>query len=132
MSDNDNDNGMQAIQLNVDLVRRIAADELDIGVACDEAGVRWLDGFIQRQHEGGDQAIRERLVQTLGAFLGQCVVETFGGRWIEASGTWGVHFDAQNAVFPFAKVAKQLDHGSRDSVLSFFRAIPAVFKLQRQ
>jgi hypothetical protein len=40
-----------------------------------------------------------------------------------------VRFDAKNAAFPFAKVAKQLENGSADSVLSFFTAIPMVFRL---
>jgi hypothetical protein len=44
-------------------------------------------------------------------------------------GSWCVRFDEKNAVFPFAKVAKQLENGSVDSVLSFFTIIPIVFRL---
>ena len=37
-------------------------------------------------------------------------------------------FDAKNAAYPFAKVAKQLENGASDSVLSFYNAIPTLFR----
>jgi hypothetical protein len=118
---------LKAIHFNADRVVAIAREELGVPVGFDQAGVRWLDDFIQRAHERGDAALRGQLVHTLGSYLGQCIVETFGGGWAEVDGAWGVRFDERHAVFPFAKVAKQLEHGSEDSVLSFFGSIPAVF-----
>jgi hypothetical protein len=56
------------------------------------------------------------------------VIRTFGGTWAHLDGSWGVQLDAKNAVFPFAKVLKQLENGAGDSVLSFFTVIPRVFK----
>jgi hypothetical protein len=116
------------IRANAELVVSVAARQLGEAVWYDEAGVRWLDGYIQRQHEQGDPANRDGLVSTLGSFLGECIVRTFGGEWDEVDGSWCVRFDDRNGAYPFAKVAKQLDNGAEDSVLSFFTAIPVVFR----
>ncbi|XXX75542.1 hypothetical protein WMF30_48620 [Sorangium sp. So ce134] len=115
------------IRANAALVLKTARDELGQDVNYDLDGVRWLDGFIQRQHEQGRKELRDRLVSTLGSYLGECVVRTFGGEWAETDGSWCVRFDDRNAVFPFAKVQKHLESGAGDSVLGFFTLIPAVF-----
>jgi hypothetical protein len=121
---------VERIRANAELVVSVAAKQLGEAVGYDEAGVRWLDGYIQRQHEQGDPANRDGLVSTLGSFLGECIVRTFGGEWAEVDGSWCVRFDDRNAAFPFAKVAKHLEHGAEDSVLSFFTVIPVVFRRQ--
>lgn len=119
---------VERIRANAELVASVAAKQLGKGVGYDEAGVRWLDGYIQRQHEQGDRANQDGLVNTLGSFLGECIVRTFGGEWAEVDGSWCVRFDDRNAAYPFAKVAKHLEHGAEDSVLSFFTAIPVLFR----
>lgn len=116
------------IRANAELVVSVAAKQLGEAVGYDEAGVRWLDGYIQRQHEQGDPANRDGLVSTLGSFLGECIVQSFGGTWTEINGAWCVQFDDCNAAYPFAKVDKQLEHGAEDSVLSFFTLIPVMFR----
>jgi hypothetical protein len=39
----------------------------------------------------------------------------------------GVSFNESNAAYPFAKVQKQFQNGSEDSIRSFFEIIPVVF-----
>src|SRR5262245_3425447 len=108
---------LDRIRANAALTMRVARDELDIELDFDEAGVEWLDGYVQRQHERGDPALRGKLTSTLGSFLGECIVHCFGGGWREVDGTWGIYFDDLNAAFPFAKVSKHLANGRSDSVL---------------
>jgi hypothetical protein len=124
-----NNSVIEAIKANAALVVSIARDRLGHELRFDEQGVRWLDGYIQRQHEAGDAKSRDGLVKTLGSFLGECVVGSFGGEWACVDDVWCVRFDEKNAVFPFAKVAKQLENGSADSVLSFFTIMPIMFQL---
>lgn len=119
---------MDRIRANADVVVSVAQKQLGQEVGYDLAGVRWLDGYIQRQHEQGNPANRDGLVSTLRSFLGECIIRSFGGEWIEVDGSWCVQFDDRNAAFPFAKVSKHLEHGAEDSVLSFFRAIPVLFR----
>jgi len=119
---------LDRIRANAELVVSVARKQLAEEIGYDEAGVRWLDGYIQRQHEQGNPANRDGLVSTLGSYLGECIVRSFGGQWADVDGSWCVRFDDRNAAHPFAKVAKQLEHGANDSVLSFFTAIPVLFR----
>jgi hypothetical protein len=120
----------ERLRANARLVFSIATEKLGVAIGYDETGVRWLDGYIQRQHQSGNAADHAGLISTLGSFLGECIIHSFGGSWALVDESWGVRFDSENVVFPFAKVAKQLDRGSEDSVLSFFSIIPMIFKLK--
>ena len=105
----------------------MARNDLDQDIGYDEAGVRWLDGYVQRLHERGDTELNAKLVSNLGSFLGECIIRSYGGVWAEIDGQWGVQFDERNAVYPFNKVSKQLESGSDDSVLSLLTTIPVLF-----
>lgn len=119
----------ERFRANAELVVSIAGKQLDVEVGMDEAGVRWLDGYIQRQHEQGNPTYCDGLASTLGSYLGECIIQCFGGRWAEIGGSWCVRFSVGNAAYPLAKVRKQLENGAGDSVLSFFTAIPVLFRL---
>src|SRR5437773_5184459 len=68
----------QAIRANAELVIAMA-NKRGHEVGYDEEGVRWLDGFIQRQHEQGDRGHFDGLISTLGSYLGECMVHAIGG-----------------------------------------------------
>ncbi len=119
---------LERIRANAELVVSMASERLGLQVGYDERGVQWLDEFIQRQHEQGNPAIREGLADTLGSYLGECIIHSFGGEWADVDGSWCVRFDDRNAAYPLAKVAKQLANGAEDSVASFFSAIPLLFR----
>jgi hypothetical protein len=121
---------MEKIRANAERVVSIANMELGKNVGYDKAGVEWLDGFIQRQHEQGDQSIRNSLVQTLGAYLGECIVHSFGGKWAHVNGKVAISFNKDNAVFPFEKVQKHLYNGHKagDSVLGFYTSVITLFR----
>jgi hypothetical protein len=124
----ENPSAIAAIRANADLVVSIARDRLGQELSFDEEAERWLDGYIQRQHEGGDPASRDGLINTFGSLLGECIIRSYGGEWACVDGSWCLRCDEKNAVFPFAKVAKQLENGSADAVLGFFTIIPIVFR----
>jgi hypothetical protein len=123
-----------AIEANAALVLAAISRETGQPARYDEAAVAWVDDFIEGMQEQPDSK-KEKFIDTLGSFLGECVRQTYGGQWRWNAGmeTWGVHFSEEgdkNAVFPFNKTRKHLLNGpgSGDSVLSFFRMIPVVFK----
>jgi len=118
------------IAKNAELVRSTASQKLGVTANYDIEGVRWLDGFINGQHLAASDEVKERLVQTLGSFLGECIRKTYGGEWVDESGSWEIRFSQGNAAYPFTKVGKQLQNGPEDSVLSMFTAIPALFFAQ--
>ena len=93
--------------------------------------VEWLDGYIERLRSSGEfesVEVKDKLTSVFGSFLGECIVRCYGGTWKHHDEGWSVVFDDDNVAFPFAKVAKQIDNGSEDSIASFFRVIPIVFK----
>jgi hypothetical protein len=115
------------IRANAEFVVREARENLDQDIGYDEAGVRWLDGFIQGRHDsGGVGDDPSGLVNTLGAFLGECIAKAYGGRWQETEHGWAVVVDGDLAVFPFNKVHKHLVDGAADSVLSLYRSVPTL------
>ena len=113
------------ILANAELVRSVAQDQLGVAVEYDEAGVRWLDDYIEGQRDNASDDVKAKLPNTLGSFLGECVRHTYGGQWLEdeQTGSWAVKVNEKLSVFPFNKVRKQLAHEDGDSVLGFFTAI---------
>jgi hypothetical protein len=74
-----------------------------------------------------DEKLAERISQTLGSFLGECVIRCHGGEWREIDGSWAVDFGGGNAAFTFNKIRKQLGNGAEDGVNSWFNSIPLIF-----
>lgn len=112
------------IKANAELVRTIAREKMSLSINYDEDGVRWLDGYIDRQRDSADDDTKRGLVNTLGSYLGECVRQTYGGEWIQNPELgWGVRINEKLTAFPFNKVQKQLANADGDSVLGFFTAI---------
>lgn len=125
---------LEMIRANAELVVRQLREASGMeGFGYNAESVEWLDGFIERQRVRpefvGAEAI-ERLSQTLGSFLGECVIRRYGGEWRELEGSWAVCFDADNAAFPFNKVRKQFANGPDDGIFGWFETIPLVFARQ--
>ena len=107
------------------------AEMLGVNLSYDRASVEWLDGYIERLRPTLDESSVNGLANSIGSFLGECIIANHGGVWREAHGTWGIYFDEENAVYPFAKVQKHLLNGAGDSILSFYEVIPVVFAQAR-
>lgn len=118
------------ILANAELVRKVAAEQLGTVIQYDEAGVRWLDKYIDGQRAHASADVKAKLPNTLGSFLGECIRQTYGGDWMEDSECgWQIKINNSVSVFPFNKVTKQLANEDGDSVLGLFTAIPAMLEL---
>jgi hypothetical protein len=123
----ENPSPQEMIRANAEMVLASARDDLGQDIGYDADGVRWLDGFIQRRHDGGGVGDDPSgLTNTLGSFLGECIVQSYNGRWQETEHGWAVIVDGDLAVFPFNKVHKHLAEGAADSVLSLYKGVPAL------
>lgn len=119
----------QHILANAELVRKVAAEQLDTAVQYNEVGVRWLDKYIDGQRERASPDVKEKLPNTLGSFLGECIRQTYGGKWVQdPMHGWQVKINEGLSVFPFSKVEKQLANQDGDSVLGLFTAIPGMIE----
>ena len=100
----------------------------------DAESVKFLEGFIERNKGDLDTEQAKGLINSLGSFLGQCIIENYGGQWQRdnETGIDAVIFDDKNKAFPFAKTSKQFENGLEDSIYSFYTTIPTIFKLDKK
>lgn len=102
-----------------------------LNLSYDVQSVRFIEEFIERQKSNFDADQLKGIVNSIGSFLGVCIIKNYGGQWRldEETNSVCIAFDEKNKVFPFAKTAKQFENGLDDSVHSFYTIIPIVFKL---
>jgi hypothetical protein len=97
----------------------------------DGDSIKLLEGFIERQKTQFTQEEKEGLINSCAAFLGQCIIENYGGNWKRDPDDHSyIAFDEKNCVYPFSKVRKQFENGLDDSIHSFYTVIPWIFKLE--
>ena len=93
--------------------------------AYDAAAVQQLAEFIEAQRSALAVADRQSVTTALGCFLGQCLVEAYGGTWAQGpDGTTGVGINQKHFFNPFFRVAEQFDKGWPESVAKFFASVP--------
>jgi hypothetical protein len=93
--------------------------------AFDIAAVQRLSDFIEQQRPIIKDAEKEGVIMALGCFLGQCLVDTYGGTWAQGPDkTTGVGINRAYFFNPFFRVSEQLAKGEPESVVKFFAAIP--------
>jgi len=116
----------QALRANAELVVRTFRDDLGVELGFNRAGVEWVDGYINRMHASLGADHLPGLIRMLASFVGECIIQTHGGRWVEQDGSWGVQVSEWIWASPFAKIEKQFENGPADSVASFVNAIPVL------
>jgi hypothetical protein len=128
-------NPEEAIRANAQIIvdRFRSLSDLGIRFGYDRDSVTWVEGFIEQERSKPEATAESvaKIVQLLGSYLGECVINKYGGAWRQYDGSWGIFFDNANAVFPFRKVQKQFQNGLKggDSILSFFDLIgPVIFE----
>jgi hypothetical protein len=96
----------------------------------DTQSIKFIEEFIERQKNSFDSEQRTGLINSIGSFVGQCIIRNYGGQWQidDETQTVCIAFDDKNKIFPFAKTAKQFENGLEDSVYSFYTVIPSLFK----
>jgi len=120
------------IRANAEMVIQQLRPLSGIDFGYTRESVEWLEGYIERQRNSGEfdsVEVKNKLISVFGSYLGECIVHCYGGTWRQhEDGVWCVAFNDDNMVFPFAKVAKQMDNGLEDGIVSFFTIIPIIFK----
>lgn len=107
------------------------ADKLKTGfkINYNADGIKFLEGFIERNKAQITKDEWEGLINSCGAFVGQCIIENYGGQWVrDESGQAAILFNENNKIYPFTKVRKQFENGLEDSIYAIYTIIPAVFK----
>jgi hypothetical protein len=106
----------------------------NLNLKYDASSVKFIEGFIERNKGSFEKEEHQGLINSLGSFLGKCIIENYGGQWElnNETGSVAIAFDDNNKAYPFAKVTKQFENGLVDSIYSFYSVIPTVFKLEKK
>ena len=125
-----------AFKENAALVMRTCRRLVDFEFGYDERSIAWLEKYIERlQIDGAFKEDFEKFAGMFGCYLGEAIIACYGGQWCEDDDDPAhVLLDNDIRAFPFAKVQKQMKNGlaSGDSILGFFRTIPALLSMQRE
>ncbi len=111
---------IEAIQLNTRSVQQILTDAQAPATYSLEA-LQWLETLLAKVRGRLDDETRIRMIDNIGAFLGECLCKNYQGEWVEIKGNLGVMMDDGALIaFPFLKVAKFVDKGAPDSFVSMY------------
>jgi hypothetical protein len=129
----DSEKMLEHIRANAALVVETCTKICGFQFGFDAKSVEWLDGFIERTRNSPSAAEKgEKWVSIYGSYLGEAILQCYGGSWAHDECGWRIRFDDRNGAFPFNKVRKQLQFGKEDSIASFFNSIHALFFGNRQ
>lgn len=96
----------------------------------NSASLAWLDGHLDRLHEdeGIDPLSTEVTVDLIGSFLGECIIECYGGAWDYLEGQLCIRVLGGRITFPFAKVRRRLvAEAPGDTLFEYFERIPELY-----
>lgn len=98
--------------------------QLQQDLGYDEAGLRWLDDYIERARLRPSEDQHQGAMHMIGAFLGECTVRSLGGQWSTHEGMPCVALPSGDLAFPHNKVLKHYRNGREagDSILGFYRS----------
>lgn len=110
---------------NASMVIKMMKQELNVDLAFNQESVQWLDGYIERNRRYLRNENIDNLVNVFGAFLGEAMIQSYGGTWGLDSdkNVWYVRFENDRKAFPINRVADQFKNGAEDSILSFFNRV---------
>jgi hypothetical protein len=120
---------IRSIRANAELVIRMFSKETAFEFGYNTESVKWLDEYIEhiRQNQWTEEEFNQ-LVSNLGSYLGEAIINSFGGAWTVDQRGWAIRWDDFNLVYPFIKVARHLNHGQTDSIYSFYAVTGAMRK----
>lgn len=123
------------IQAGLAKIRELAAQAIatfgplsDVAFGFNRPSVVWVEGYIERDREHrGSEGDSKAMVDLLGAFLGECLLDAIAGEWIwdDYQQDWCVALAAGGRVFPMGKVWKLYHSGlaGGESIVSFYDVV---------
>src|SRR5262245_6273215 len=110
----------------------ICRDQLGVTLDFDRAGVEWLDAYLGRLRTQLAPERFDGIAVTAGCFLGECILRTHGGEWIDHANGYGIRSTDGSIAFPITKALKRVENGEVDSIVSFFDIVPEIGTLTKR
>jgi hypothetical protein len=118
------------IKANAELVIQELRPAGGMDFGYNKESVKRLEGHIEQLRLSGAFQVEEtknKLADQYGAFLGECIINCYGGDWSQWRGFWGVNVDKYNRLMPIGQVRDQMEKGLKSGISDFFRRIAELF-----
>lgn len=97
----------------------------DIEFGFNGQSVEWVEGYVERMRKRTDfnDGSWNGMIDTIGAFLGECILARTGGTWeISEDRRWCIRLPSGDSAFPMTKVSKQFAQGvdAGESIFGFY------------
>ena len=107
-----------------EMMRSIARSRANLELTYDDNSIRQLAGFVESERLNIDQESRDQLVAAVGSFLGEAIIASYGGDWVQHEHGLGIEFEDGSIGFPFTKAEKHFANGLEDNIYGLYRNIP--------
>ncbi len=86
----------------------------------NEKSLKILDVMLDKEGSTYSEKMQNTLPQIFGSYLGEVIIQEYGGKWGKVGNDYVVQTDAGMISFPFNKVYKHIVNGSEDSIYAFY------------
>lgn len=109
--------GAERLRETAELFVKLATDAGQ-ALEFDDAGIRWAAWYVDgiRPVEREDQ--RRVQAALVGSFVGEALIATRGGEWVNDDGEWSLRLADGTRVHPFRQALKHITDGEDESILS--------------
>jgi hypothetical protein len=101
-----------------------------VTLALDREAVTWVDGFIAGRRSDLAPETRAGLIDLVGAFIGECIIQCWSGEWLKRGDSLLVRLEADREVSPFAIVTMCFDHRNSYKTSVLFNAVPDLARVR--
>lgn len=102
---------------------------MGVYLSFDEESILKLDNLIQEAwpNQPPAQIDIDNVILLFGSFLGEAIIQTLGGKWVNTEQGWGVKI-GDATLMVFTKVKKRLLHGMEDSIFYYYQTVKGMIK----
>jgi hypothetical protein len=113
----------QYAQIHIDTTKQAFGVELDF----DEKSIIELDNLIQKAWPDQPPVQIDNVILLFGSFLGEAIIKTIGGQWVETEQGWGIKI-GDSTLMVFTKIKKRLLNGMEDSISYYYQSVRGMLK----
>ena len=115
---------MEAKELKEYAIININTAESIFGVSLnfDEPSILMIDELIHTAWPEEPPALLDNMILLWGSFLGEAIIKTLGGEWIESTDGWCVQI-GDLKIMVFNKIKKRFLNGDEDSISYYYQSL---------
>ncbi len=113
----------QYAQLHIETTK----ESFGVKLGLDEASILKLDDLIQEAWPDQPPVQIDNVITLFGSFLGEAIIHTLGGEWVETDQGWGIAI-GDATLLVFTKIKKRLINGMEDSISYYYQSAKSMLE----